>query len=211
MNNEDWYLQMLNHLDQFKQKMPEEFNQLLFQKLTVPVHYKEDTLILRPKDVAKWIFWPIKGYIRIYKEYYPVNDSVLLRQKTVGISVPGKICLLSKSFLTQSECGYFAEITKGSVLAGISYENFKKLGEEVFNFQQLTIQMTALREENRVIEKNLSMIDRATAYFDFLAHFGLEVESYIFQMHIASFIGMSPETLSRIRKECGYSNAKFRK
>lgn len=39
----------------------------------------------------------------------------------------------------------------------------------------------------------------------------MEVESYVYQMHIASFIGMSAKGLSRIRTAGGFGDEHLRK
>jgi hypothetical protein len=211
MNKEEWYPQLLKYLLGFEQKMPAEFDGLLFPKLTLPVYYPEDTLVLRPNEIASRAYWPITGFTRTYEEYKPENDSETVKQKTVGISVPGKVTLPANSFMNQSKSRYFVEITKGSTMIGLSYEAFKDLGTQMPEVFMLSNQIVTKEDEDREIERKMRAADRTQGYKLFLEHFGPEVESFIFQMHIACFIGMSPETLSRIRTAGGYRNEHLRK
>jgi hypothetical protein len=211
MNKDEWYPALLKYLLGFEQKMPAEFDGLLFPKLTSPIYYPEDTIVLRPNEVAEWAYWPIIGYARTYEEFKPEPDSETIKQKTIGISVPGKVTLPANSFMNQTKSEYFVEIVKGSTMAGFSYQAFKELGEKMPEVFMLASQITTKENEDREVERKMREMDRAQGYRAFLAHFEPVVESFIFQMCIASFIGMSPETLSRIRTAGGYRDEHLRK
>lgn len=211
MNKEEWYPALLAYLMSFEQVMPSIFNKSLFPKLVLPIYYPEDTVVLKPGDVAVMAYWPITGYIRTYVEYKPEPDREQIKQKTIAVSVPGKVSLASNSFMNQSKSEYFMEITRGSTIVGFSRKAFMELGKKMPEIFMLANQIVAKESEERDFEREMRAVERALGYQMFLDHYGIVAESFIFLKDIASFIGMSQETLSRIRTAGGYADAHLRK
>lgn len=211
MDTNDWYPALLSFLLSFEQQMPGSFGDLLLPRLSKPLYYAEDTPVLKKGDVATDAYWPIEGYLRTFEKYKPEEDREHLKQKTVGISVPGKVSLLSSSFMNQSPSAYFQEISKGSTMVSFSYTDFKEMGAQMPEVYILANQIIAMENEDREIERKMRAMKKARGYAAFLKHFGTEVESFIYQMHIASFMDTNPATISRIRTEGGYGDAHLRK
>jgi hypothetical protein len=194
------YDDLLGHLLTFMQ-MPERFKNLLFQHLTEPITYNEDTSVLKPDQVARMAYWQVKGYLRSYKEFKPEADREMLKQKTIDISLPRKIWLPAKSFMIESEVDYHLEITKGSTMVGFSHDAFMEMGKQMPEVFMLANKIIGAAETDWHMKMEMCRVFNREGYATFLDHFGLEVEHFIEQQHIASYIGMRPEELSRIKRK----------
>ncbi|MBB5441248.1 hypothetical protein HDC92_004955 [Pedobacter sp. AK017] len=211
MINENWYPALLAYLRNFEQEMPAEFDSLLFSRLSEPVRYDKDTLVLKPGDIADMAYWPIAGYIRTYVEYKPEQDREHNKQQTIGISIPGKVSLPANSFMNQTASAYFMEISRGSIMVGFRHEAFIELGKQMPEVFVLASQIIAKEDEERNFERKMRAARKAVGYAMFLDHFNPVVESFVLLKDIATFIGMRDETLSRIRTAGGYGDAHLRK
>jgi hypothetical protein len=197
---------LLNFMD-----MPECFADLLRPHLTPLITYHEDTLVLRPNETAQMAYWPVRGYMRFYSTYYPKADSMEMKQQTIDISCPERICLASDSFMNRTPVDFYCEICKGSAMIGFSYDSFMELGKEIPEVGMLASKIVGAANTEWHKKNQMCKVNGTKGYKDFLAHFGKYVESYIFQKHIASFIGRSPERLSRIRTNGKCSDCHLRK
>lgn len=210
MKKEEWYPALLAFLKSFEQQMPGGFDVLLYRKLIKPVYYAQDTVVLRPGEVAEYAYWPIKGFTRTYVEFKPEADSELIKQKTVGISRPGRISLPANSFMNKTKSEYFLEITKGSIMVAFSRKAFMSLGKKMPEVFILANQIIAREAEERDFEREMRAVEKALGYKLFLEHYE-GAESFIYLKDIANFIGTTQETLSRVRTAGGYPDAHLRK
>lgn len=161
----------------------------------------ENTILLKPGEMANIASWMPIGYARAYIES-PPKDSWKKSpdQQTIGFWKGPGLILVKDSFFKRTPATHFLEIAKSSVLHSIAYDSL-----------QLMKQQTP--EANELIGKILSedyaaVFDRATLlklparerYAVFLEHFGVMIEEYFEIQDIASYLGMTPTTLSIIRR-----------
>jgi CRP-like cAMP-binding protein len=106
-------------------------------------------------------------------------------------------CLFD-SFLTQTTSSSYLEALEGSELWVLSYYNFQKICSAYPEFnQQLALCMSKMNN-HRV---NLLLLsDAMLRYEKFLDEEPL-IQQRVPQYMIASYLGMTPETLSRIRRK----------
>ncbi|WEK20503.1 MAG: hypothetical protein P0Y49_05050 [Candidatus Pedobacter colombiensis] len=194
MNNHHLYVDLIRHLLSFMQ-MPKGFVSLLLPCLVPPKTYTEDTTVLKFGEIANMIYWPVKGYIRAYKEIMPEEDRMFTKQKTIDISSPGRMAFPINSFINQVEADYFLEITKGSTVIGFSYTSFIALSKQMPEVALLILKMVGLDQNNWLLKMEMCKVFNWDGYLLFLDHFGMEVTNFIKQQDIASYIGMSAEEL----------------
>lgn len=192
------YDDLINHLLDFMQ-MPEDFESLLVPHLTRPITYTQHTLVLKPGDVAKFAYWPVDGYLRIYKKYQPETDREFFKQKTIEISLPGRIYLPADSYMNETAVDYYLEIVKGSTMVAFSHLSFISLGEQIPEVFLLAGKVMAAAEKDWHKKMEMCKVTSWEGYLQFLEHFDVSVKDFIAQQHIASYIGISAEELSRLK------------
>lgn len=210
MKSYRYYQDLLAYLSNFI-PMPDKFADLLYPYLTEPITYNCDYLVFKPEEVADMAYWLIKGYIRTYTEYKPEEDRELWKQVTEDISLPQKIFLLEDSYMRKQPAGCFMEITKGSTVIGLSYSSYALLAAEVPEIANLALQIISAGRTDQQIKNNICKMPGAKSYAAFLDHYSEDVESFIYQMHIASCLGTTAVNLCRIRKNGGYGDDHLRK
>jgi hypothetical protein len=192
-------------------EMPPQFADLLKPHLSKEITYHEDTQVLKADAIAEIAYWPVSGYIRSYTLVQPEADREYYQQKTIDISLPDKVSFAANSFMNNVEADFNMEIAKGSVMIEFTRDSFIELGQVMPEVNQLALKIVSAGEKDwhkkMEICKNLA----SDGYKTFLDHFDAEVESFIYKKHIASYIGTSPENLSRIRKAGGFGDEYLRK
>ncbi|HKG05026.1 MAG TPA: hypothetical protein VKB19_01140, partial [Pedobacter sp.] len=156
--------------------------------------------VFGPKDIADLAFWPVSGYIRYYEMVKPEEDCENFVQKTLDISLPGKISLAVNSFMNQVPLGYYAEIQKGSTFISFNHKSFQELSAFMPEVKDLALKIVAAGEQDWHLKMEMCKVKCAEGYEKFLDYFGSNVTDFVEQQHIASYLGMAPEELSRIRK-----------
>ena len=167
-------------------KMQEALQPFLYTKKVE----KKETLLLAG-DVCNNIFFVRKGAV---KQYYITEEKEFIQ----NFFFENNMACLFDSFLTQTTSDSYLEALEGSELWVLSYHNFLKIGAAYPEFnQQLALCMSRMNN-HRV---NLLLLsDAMLRYQKFLDEEPL-IQQRVPQYMIASYLGMTPETLSRIRRK----------
>lgn len=173
-------------------KIQEALKPFLFTKKVE----KKETLLLAG-NVCNNIFFVRKGAV---KQYYIVEQKEFIQ----NFFFENNMACLFDSFLTQTTSSSYLEALEGSELWVLSYYNFQKICRAYPEFnQQLALCMSKMNN-HRV---NLLLLsDAMLRYEKFLDEEPL-IQQRVPQYMIASYLGMTPETLSRIRRKITKRNA----
>ncbi len=154
---------------------------------------KKGEFMYIPNEIATEIGFLIKGTFRIY---YLIDD----RESTRFIGSEGIFVTSVPSFTTQKPCVEYVEALENMELLMLSYTNLQKmyeisskweqfvriLAEHSYNDQQKRvyslIALTAQQRYEQFVKERPDLVQRVPQYI------------------IANYLGISPETLSRIRK-----------
>jgi CRP-like cAMP-binding protein len=167
-------------------KIQEALKPFLFTKKVE----KKETILLAG-DICNNIFFVRKGAV---KQYYIAEQKEFIQ----NFFFENNMACLFDSFLTQTTSSSYLEALEGSELWMLSYYNFQKICSAYPEFnQQLALCMSKMNN-HRV---NLLLLsDAMLRYEKFLDEEPL-IQQRVPQYMIASYLGMTPETLSRIRRK----------
>lgn len=123
--------------------------------------YHEDTPVLKPGQTANLAYWPVKGYTRSYRLFKPEEDCELWKQKTIDISIPGKVTLAEDSFMSQKPADFYMIIEKGSTMISFGYDSFMLMGKTMPEVYILANRILAAVKKDQQEQKYMSNMLRA--------------------------------------------------
>lgn len=161
--------------------------------------YKAKTTIIRQGNVAKSIFFLESGLIRTY---HLQNG----KEMNTYFACDGQFISAFSSFLTQKPSFEFLETIIDSVVYELSFSALIELYTLSSTFEKLG---RILAEKNYlcVLDRTLVMQTKTAKekYIDFSANYDKKIVQFVPQHMIATFLGIAPESLSRIRREIAIS------
>jgi CRP-like cAMP-binding protein len=156
---------------------------------------KRKQYLLQEGDVAKYIAFVTKGILRSYKIDVKGNENILQ-------FAPEEWWITDReSILTGKPSEYNIDAIENSELLLTTWKDFKEVGEKVPAFRQLDERL----HQNNIIaaQKRIHAAISYTAeenYNEFINTYP-QIVQRVPQHMIASYLGLSPETLSRIRSK----------
>ena len=171
----------------------EQLNALL--PLTSKISYRKDEYFTKAGDNQLYIGYIIDGIFRLY--YVDLNG----KEYTKNFFIKNNFVAAYNALLQEKPSNLYIQALANAEVLLINYRESLKLldshlGWQIF-FRKITEQVY-LQKENR--ESDLLFYDAATRYLRFKEEFP-DLDKRIKQCYIASFLGMSPETLCRIKNK----------
>lgn len=194
-------------LDQFKKyiqdkiKITDEQFDLISAGL-VSKKIKKDMLLLREGDVCSQVFFVSKGLLRAYtidsfgKEHiiqFGPEDSWVSDRNSFYFNLPAM---------------FYVDAIEDCEVVYINKEFYEKAEKIIPGFNSFTVMI--LHNSIRFMQRRISLLLGATAeqrYLDFIELYP-NLTLRVPQWMIASYLGITPESLSRVRKELATKNFK---
>jgi CRP-like cAMP-binding protein len=163
-------------------------------------HLKKDFL-LKPGRVCKSLFFIRKGLVRMYH----LRDG---KEITTYLACDDRFIVSSGSFLSQSPSYDYIQCIEDSVTLEISHKDMQYLYDTIPSWN---IVGRKLMEETVLCLANLlgnqHHVKAKDRYLKFIKEKPLKIVQQTPVQYIASFLGIAPESLSRIRKEISQTAA----
>src|SRR5690606_18701356 len=163
---------------------------------------KKGEIILNPGDSCTHVFFVAIGLLRGYTIDASGKEHILqFAPENWLISDRSSVLFNDKSEL-------YIEAVEDSKIIMISEEFFNNLSELSSSFRNYNL--FALNNHIRHLHKRINLLLSATAevrYLDFIKLYP-DVTLRVPQWMIASYLGITPESLSRVRKELAHKNFK---
>lgn len=184
---------MLNTLQKFGEIPSSEWAKavVLFKSL----HLKKNEYFIRQGEQPDRLAFITSGLFRVF------CNTESGEEKTLSFRTKGQFIAAYTPYLEDRETWYSIEALKESDLLYLTLDQHEELfashpcWEKVF---QNYIVRLFIEKEDR--ERSFLMEDAKTRYLRFKEKYP-EIEQQIHQFHVASFLGISPVSLSRIRSD----------
>ncbi len=161
-----------------------------FEKETV----QKNTLLVKEGQVCSKLYIVEKG---VGRSYYLKEDG---KEITQWFFVEGQFMSSIESFFQQNPSLYYLEMLEDSVVYSITRENLDLLFARYHNMEKLG-RLLSTEMLTRVVNKlNAIQFQTARERYDYMLNEYPDIVNRVALGHIASYLGMTQETLSRIRK-----------
>lgn len=179
------------HLDIFAYQSDADWH--FFSSKLEAKSFSKKSLVLKQGQVEKYLSYVENGILRLY---IPKIDNDL----TFGFAFPGGFVSAYDSFLTQMPCEYQIQALTETKLWQIGHEALQK----VYDQTKIGDKIGRKNAENLFLIKSrreLSLLNETAEerYMDLFSQ-RPELIQHIPLKYVASYIGVTPQALSRIRK-----------
>ncbi|PQA95779.1 cyclic nucleotide-binding protein [Chryseobacterium shigense] len=160
-----------------------------------PVSYSKNTLLEEAGKIPGYLYYIVSGYLRLF--YLDENGN----EVTTHINCPPGFFTSYTHFINQTRSEDNVECITNCDLLRITKENLDQLvsnSQSMKDFSISVFQQSITYNENR--SKELSVFNAEQRYLKLIDHYPEIIQNVPIQ-YIASFLGMKPESLSRIRKK----------
>jgi CRP-like cAMP-binding protein len=191
MNNP--YNQLFNYIDPsaaLSQSATEQLQKIFFPKLI-----KKGEYFLRAGENIKYLGFNNKGIFRYFYIDYEGKD------KTKYFVFDNDFIFSLSSFIGKAPSLYFIEALEDSEILLAPVDDIRKLIKSEILWQSLyknILEATYIIKEKR--ESEFLLYDAKQRYLNFVREYPA-INQNVKQHHIASFLGIAPESLSRIRSQ----------
>jgi CRP-like cAMP-binding protein len=154
----------------------------------------KDHLLLREHTVSDYFYFIEKGVARIY---YHKND----KEVTEWIAMDEQFFLSITSFFERKPSHLIIQIVEASEVYGIHYNDFMALADKYHDVEKLLRKMVTRSLILSQIRMDSIQFETAQQRYERLLNVSPNIIQRVPLSYIASFLGVTLETLSRIRSQ----------
>ncbi|MCD1118158.1 Crp/Fnr family transcriptional regulator [Chryseobacterium turcicum] len=178
-------------LDKYKVQFSQE-SMSKFESILVKKEYHKDEMVLQEGTISRYLYIVEKGMVRQF--YYKDGRDI-----TEHFSCEGNIATCIESLFLQQPTRLLIEALEPSTLFLLDYDKWKKLCDE---FPEINELYRAVMEYKLVVSQQKAdswRFENSRERYDRFCRELPSVSRRASVAHIASYLLMSPETLSRVR------------
>lgn len=164
----------------------------LLGSILVPMKFQKGDTILQEGKVCRALYFVDKGMVRQY--YYKNKKDV-----TEHFSFEGRIVFCIESFLKQEPSRLIVEALENTKVYAIPYDDLQNLmvrNQEIDLLYRKVLEHVAISSQEHADSQRF---ENASERYERLLREKPEIVLRAPMVHIASFLQMTPETLSRVR------------
>jgi CRP-like cAMP-binding protein len=155
--------------------------------------------VIKQGGVCRDAFWLNRGYIRCYNK--TVDNYGMPIETTIDFCGAGRIFVIPECFFNDQPCSYDVEIANGSVIVPFTKDYFNALKLCAPEAEALANNILSLEKLEGLKKMEMIKMKPRPRYREFIRILGKDVELFFSVKHIASYLGMQPSYLSRLRSE----------
>lgn len=161
-------------------------------EILVPFKFAKGDVVMEEGEVCGYMYFVERGMVR---QYYYKNG----RDVTEHFSYEGRIVICIESFLKQEPSRLIVEALENSHLYGIPYNKLQLLCDTNKEIELLFRKILEHALISSQVYADSQRFENATERYQRLLENKPEILLRAPMVHIASYLQMSPETLSRVR------------
>lgn len=161
-------------------------------QLLVPMKFQKGEVVLPEGEICRAMYFVNRGMVRQY--YYKNKKDV-----TEHFSFEGRICFCIESFLKQEPSRLIVEALESSYLYAIPYEAWHIAMQQNHELNLLYRKILEHALISSQTHADSQRFENATERYARLLSTHPEIILRAPMLHVASFLQMTPETLSRVR------------
>lgn len=173
--------------------LPEEYINILFS-LSRKIVLKKGDFFIREGEIPNKFAFNIQGLFRYYYIDNKGNDF------TKGFIKENELIISYSAMIQNKQSSYFIEALEDSIILVILYKDWLELVKKNILLELVTksfLEKGFIKKESR--EREFLLDDAKTRYKNFLVEFS-DISNRLKDYHIASYLGITPIALSRIKK-----------
>jgi len=155
---------------------------------------QKDFFLLKENTVADYLYFIEKGVARIY--YYK-ND----REVTEWLALDNQFFSSITSFFQRNPSNLTIQVIEPSIVYGIHHDNLMSLADKYHEIERLLRKMVTTSLIYSQIRMDLIQFESAQQRYEKLLNKCPQIVQRVPLTYIASFLGITLETLSRIRSQ----------
>lgn len=163
-------------------------------EILVPMKFAKGEQILQEGEVCRYMYYVYKGFVR---QYYFKNGKDL----TEHFSYEGKMVICIESFFKQEPTRLLVEAQENTWVYGLPYLALEELSKEDYNIAVFYRKILEVSLIDSQIKADLQRFESAQDRYRRLITNQPEIFRRAALNQIASFLQMTPETLSRVRSQ----------
>ncbi|GHE74643.1 Crp/Fnr family transcriptional regulator [Roseivirga thermotolerans] len=189
---EEVYTGLRKSIEQYISLNEEEWQQI--RTCWKPFHYHKNTVITSVGQVEKYFYYVHEGLIR---GFFEKNGT----EHNMGFTYNGEYSGVYDSFIFQRPSDWSLETLADSSGVRISYHQLEMLYSKVPILKEWTFRFNRQVMFGLGIFIRSLLADSAEEKFERLMSQSPHIIQIVPQKHLASYLGMTPETFSRMRKK----------
>lgn len=172
---------------------------MILKEKLIRKEYKAKTILIREGKIVDSIFFIDEGLLRTYY----LQDG---KEINTYFACDGQFITSYSGFISQTPSLEYLEVIENSVVYAISFTAMTELYKTYSKFEKLG-RIMAEKNYLCVIDRTRKMqtLTARQKYLDFIDSYDKKIVQRVPQHQIASYLGIAPESLSRIRKQISIS------
>ena len=166
----------------------------VLESILVPMKFQKNEMILKEGEVCRHIYWVVKGLVR---QFYYKNDKEL----TEYMAVENTICMSIESLFREEPSHQQMQALEPTVIFAIPKD---KLEHEAVRNTNLQMLYRKILEESLILSQihaDMLRFESAQERYAKLVKRSPQLIMRAPLVYIASYLQMTPETLSRVRTQ----------